>query len=97
VRAGKVEQSNKETQRIKNRPIEELKARAFLSVADTCKLVGISRRTIYRMIERGELIIGKAGMRTIIRRSDLEQLLFEHPRTIAPQPDIKAHKVNPKA
>ena len=86
-RAGKVEQSNKETQRIKSQPIEELKAKAFLSIAETCKLIGISRRTVYRMIERGELITGKAGKRTIIRRSDLEQLLFEQPRTVAPQPE----------
>ncbi|MEK0750784.1 helix-turn-helix domain-containing protein, partial [Mycobacterium ulcerans] len=56
-------------------------------MAETCKLIGISRRTVYRMIERGELITGKAGKRTIIRRSDLEQLLFEQPRTVAPQPE----------
>ena len=77
VRAGKVEQSNKQTQQIKTQPIEELKAKAFLSISDTCKLIGISRRTVYRMIERNELIIGKAGKRTIIKRSDLEQVLFE--------------------
>ena len=71
---------------MKNQPIEELKTKAFLSIADTCKLVGISRRTVYRMIERGELIAGKAGKRTIIRRSDLEQLLFEIPRTVPPRP-----------
>ncbi len=87
VRTGKVEQSNKETQRIKNQPIEELKAKAFLSIADTCKLIGISRRTVYRMIERGELITGKAGKRIIIRRSDLERLIFEQARTVAPQPE----------
>ena len=87
LRAVKVEHSNKETQRIKKLPIEELKAKAFLSIADTCKLIGISRRTVYRMIERGELITGKAGKRTIIRRSDLEQLLFEQPRTITHQPE----------
>lgn len=86
VKVSKIEASNKQTQRIKNQPIEELKAKAFLSIADTCKLIGISRRTVYRMIERGELITGKAGKRTIIRRSDLEQLLFEQPRTVAPQP-----------
>jgi excisionase family DNA binding protein len=86
-RAEKIEQSNKETQRIKTQPIEQLNAKAFLSIADTCKLIGISRRTVYRMIERGELITGKAGKRTIIRRSDLEQLLFEHPRTVTPQPE----------
>ena len=87
LRVLKIETSNKVTQRIKSQPIEELKAKAFLSIAETCKLIGISRRTVYRMIERGELITGKAGKRTIIRRSDLEQLLFEQPRTITPQPE----------
>ena len=77
IKVSKIEASNKQTQRIKNQPIEELKAKAFLSIADTCKLIGISRRTVYRMIERNELIIGKAGRRTIIKRSDLEQVLFE--------------------
>ena len=87
LKVSKIEASNKQTQRIKNQPVEELKAKAFLSIADACKLVGISRRTIYRIIERGELITGKAGKRTIIRRSDLEQLLFEQPRTVTPQPE----------
>jgi len=83
----KIEIINKETQQIKKQSIEELKAKAFLSIADTCKLIGISRRTVYRMIERGELITGKAGRRTIIRRSDLEQLIFEQPETITTQPE----------
>jgi excisionase family DNA binding protein len=87
LKVSKIEASNKQTQRIKNQPIDELKAKAFLSIADTCKLIGISRRTVYRMIERGELMTGKAGKRTIIRRSDLEQLLFEQPRTLAPKPE----------
>ena len=85
LKVSKIEASNKQTQRIKNQPVEELKAKAFLSIADACKLIGISRRTVYRMIEKGELITGKAGKRTIIRRSDLEQLLFEQPRTVVPQ------------
>lgn len=93
LKVSKIEASNKETQRIKNQPIEELKAKAFLSIAETCKLIGISRRTVYRMIERGELITGKAGKRTIIRRSDLEQLLFEQPRTVAPQPESKPEQM----
>ena len=37
------------------------------------------------MIERGELVTGKAGKRTIIRRSDLEQLLFEQAQPVTPQ------------
>jgi len=85
VKAGKVEVSNKETQRIKTQPIEELKLKAFLSIAETSTLIGISRRTVYRLIERGELITGKAGKRTIIRRSDLEQLIFEQPLTVTPK------------
>jgi excisionase family DNA binding protein len=84
----KIESSNKETNRIKNQPIEVLNAKAFLSIAETCKLVGISRRTVYRMIDRGELNIGKAGKRSIIRRSDLELLLFEQPQTTKPQTEI---------
>jgi hypothetical protein len=42
------------------------------------------------MIERGELITGKAGKRTIIRRSDLEQLLFEKPLTVTPKPVMQS-------
>jgi excisionase family DNA binding protein len=85
LKVSKIEASNKQTLQIKNYPIEELKAKAFLSLAETCKLIGISRRTVYRMIGRGELITGKAGKRTIIRRSDLENLLFKKPQTVESQ------------
>ena len=78
--------SNIETNRVILQPINELKAKEFLSIAETCKLMGISRRTVYRMIERGELITGKAGRRTILRRSDLDKL-FEHPKPVQPQPE----------
>ena len=59
---------------------EELKEKPFLSISETCKLIGISRRTVYRMLERGELIAGKAGKRTILRRSDLDKLFDQAPR-----------------
>lgn len=45
------------------------------------------------MIERGELMTGKAGKRTIIRRSDLEQLLFEQPQTVAPRPESNPEQI----
>lgn len=83
IRAAKIAVSNNETQRIKNKTIDELKAKPFLSIAEACKLIGISRRTIYRMIERGELIAGKAGTRTILRRSDFD-VLFEQPSQSKP-------------
>lgn len=96
MKAEKVEKSNKETQRIKNQPMEELKARAFLSIADTCKLVGISRRTVYRMIARGDLSPGKAGKRTIIRRSELEELIFGQPQNQTFQTNTNSEQLVPE-
>jgi excisionase family DNA binding protein len=75
-------------QPIKAQAFEELKEKPFLSIAETCKLIGISRRTVYRMMERGELTAGKAGKRTIIRRSDLDKL-FDQPHTPIAQPESK--------
>lgn len=74
-RAEKVKQSNAETTRIKNQPIEQLKAKEFLSINEVCQLVGISRRTVYRLIEQGDLNKIKVGSRTLIKRSALNRLL----------------------
>jgi excisionase family DNA binding protein len=46
----------------------------FLSIQETCKLLGISRRTVYRMFDRGEIKKGKAGTRTLIKRSEIDKL-----------------------
>ncbi len=73
-RAVKIEGAIKQTNAIKTKPIEDLKAKEFLSVFETCKVLGISRRTIYRMFDRGELKAGKAGTRTIIKRSEIDKL-----------------------
>jgi excisionase family DNA binding protein len=94
VKASKIEASNTQTRQIRTQHIEDLKEKAFLSIADTCKLIGISRRTVYRMIEKGELVTGKAGTRTIIRRSDLEQHLFEPTGSLIPKP--KSRPINTK-
>ncbi|GAB2629989.1 helix-turn-helix domain-containing protein [Emticicia sediminis] len=84
IRAGKVEVSNKETKQIKNKPIEELKAKEFLSVRDVSKLIGCSVRTIYYHIENGNIKAVNIGQRiTRIRRSDIDKL-FEQPQP--PQP-----------
>ncbi len=63
-----------DTEAVKVKPIEDLKAKEFLSITDTCFVLGISRRTIYRMIERKEIKAGKAGKRTLIRRTELDKL-----------------------
>ena len=77
VKNVKVEVNNREVQQIRNKPIEELKAKPFLSIAETCTLLGISRRTVYRMMDRGELNTGKAGKRTIIQRAAIDKLFIK--------------------
>lgn len=83
-REEKIKTSNQETIYALNQSIEQLKVRPFLSISDTCKLLGVSRRTVYRMIERQELPIAKAGTRTIIRRSDIDKL-FDKPIPVRPK------------
>lgn len=68
----KVEKSNQETVHILNTVLEKAKAMEFLSIAQAGLLFGISRRTVYRLINRGELDIAKFGKRSVLRRCDLE-------------------------
>lgn len=46
----------------------------FLSIVDACQLLGTSRWTIYRMIDKGQLKAGKLGSRTIIERKAIDNL-----------------------
>ncbi len=88
IRAGKVEVSNKETKQIKNKPIEELKAKEFLSVRDVSKLIGCSVRTIYYHIENGNIKAVNIGQRiTRVRRSDIDKL-FEQPQPQQKPPQL---------
>jgi excisionase family DNA binding protein len=95
-RKQKVTVSNKETRIIRTQPIEELKAKEFLSINELCRLVGISRRTSYRLIERGQLKIIKIGSRTIVRRSDLNGLLvsLETIKTDPPQKETNTFDID---
>ncbi len=78
ARAGKVEESNKQTQRIKNQPIEELKAKEFLSVTQVSKLIGCSRQNVYSLINTGKLKATNILLKkTIVMRSDLDELFTE--------------------
>lgn len=80
VRDTKIEVSNSEVRVIKNIPIEDLKAKEFLSVTEASKLIGCSRRNVYKLINAGKLkatnILEK---KTIVKRSDLDEL-FNKPR-----------------
>ena len=74
-RAQKIEKSNNETQQIRNKPISELKEKEYLNISEVCMLIGISRRTVYRLIKNGNLIKIKIGTRTIIKRTTLNKFL----------------------
>jgi len=70
----KVDGSNKETQLARNKPLDDLKSKDFLTITETCKLLSLSRWTIWRAIRNDELKGAKIGRRTLIRRQDLENL-----------------------
>lgn len=53
---------------------EQLKHKDFLSIDETCKLLGTSRMTIYRQIKSGNIKAGKIGRRTIIKRTEIDKL-----------------------
>ena len=90
-RAEKVKQSNAETTRIKNQPIEQLKAKEFLSIKEVCQLVGISRRTVYRLIEQGDLKKIKVGSRTLVKHTALNRLLSKKETG---KPEIPEQQIN---
>ena len=73
-RQAKIEQSEAETTATRNKPLIEIQAKEFLSVAETCVLLGLSRRTVFRLLESGRIPAAKFGRRTIIKRAGLENL-----------------------
>jgi excisionase family DNA binding protein len=94
VRAGKVEQSNKETQRIKTQPIEELKAKEFLTVREVARLLNCSVRSAYYYIESGTIKAVNLGQRiTRVKRSEIDKL-FEQPQPVKPQPEQKQFDIS---
>jgi excisionase family DNA binding protein len=76
LRATKVIQSNIQTEALRNRPIEEIKAKDYLSINEACKLIGLSRRTIYRLIDQGHIIKHKVGTRSLLNRAALDKYII---------------------
>jgi len=74
-RLAKIEHSEAETKAIRNEPLAEIQAKDFLSIAETCGLLGISQRTIFRLLRAGKIPSAKLGRRTIIKRNSLEKLV----------------------
>jgi excisionase family DNA binding protein len=89
----KVETSNKETLRIKTQPIEELKAKVYLTVRETAALLNCSVRTIYFYIGNGKIKAVNLSQRlTRIKRSEIDKL-FEQAENEATQDEIKLNQV----
>lgn len=77
-RAIKVEQSKKEAQIVISQPMEELKAKEFLSVTQVSRLIGCSRQNVYNLINTGKLKATNILLKkTIVKRSDLDKLFIE--------------------
>jgi hypothetical protein len=62
-----------------------------LSIAETVAISGLGRSTIYQAVARGDLIVRKAGRRSLVRREDLVCFLDRLPPLPAkPTPFISA-------
>lgn len=71
----KIKKSNTETLSKTLFPIEQLKAKEFLTVKDVAKLLNSSTRTIYRLIKQGQIkAVNLSERKTLVKRSDLDKL-----------------------
>lgn len=87
LKVSNIEASNKQTQRIKNQPFEELKAKEFLTVREVARLLNCSVRSAYYYIESGTIKAVNLGQRiTRVKRSEIDKL-FEQPQSVTPQPE----------
>ena len=53
---------------------EKLGQKEFLSIKETAILLGVSERTLYRLMSNGTLPVHKLGRRPILKRSEIDQL-----------------------
>jgi excisionase family DNA binding protein len=76
-RSEKIAESNQETELQKIQPLLVLKEKTYLSINETVVLLGLSRRTLYRLIEKGQLQADKVGGRTLIQRKNIERIFTQ--------------------
>lgn len=74
-RAAKIKISNEQTNLLKSKPIEDLKAKEFLSVREAAKLIGCCRQTVYTLINSGKINgVNIKIKKTIIPRTEINKL-----------------------
>lgn len=69
-----IDVSNQETEKIRMQDFEAIKKRDYLSVAECSQFLGISRRTLYRMMARNDVDTVKLGRRNLVVRKSVEAL-----------------------
>jgi excisionase family DNA binding protein len=78
VKELKIKISDRETITKSVLPYEILNSKPYLSISESCKLLGISRSTIYRLIQQKKIDTHKIGNRSIIRNIDINNLFIEN-------------------
>lgn len=75
MRNKKIERSNAETFSQRDEREIVVKDKDYLNVKETAAFLGVSRRTIYRLIDSGALIKIKIGSRTIIAKDAIKTMI----------------------
>lgn len=76
VRINKVKKSNKQTFKVQLEPLEIIQVRDYLTVKEAAKLLSISKRSVYRLIDIGELKSSNLSQRLIrVKKTEIERLL----------------------
>ncbi|RXQ89484.1 DNA-binding protein [Ancylomarina salipaludis] len=73
----KIEASNKATNELKQKPLIDIQHKEYLSLKETCFLLGISRTSLWRVIKEGNLNVGKIGGKIIIPKSSIKELFLQ--------------------
>lgn len=77
IRQAKIQTSNSDTLRIRTRPIEEIRAKEFLTVREAAALLNCSVRSAYNYINSGNIKAVNLGIRaTRIKRSEIDKLFI---------------------
>jgi len=91
-KAEKVEASNAETKLIKEKPIEKIKSKEFLTVRDVAKLINCSLPTAYRLINKGILKgVNFAQCKTTVHRSEIDKVLLDVQNSPVPLESDSSH------
>ncbi|MBQ2783652.1 MAG: helix-turn-helix domain-containing protein, partial [Alistipes sp.] len=77
VRDKRVKQAENETHYVKTeKPVENIKDKEYLSIAQAATLLGLSLQAVYKMIYAGHLVAYKLSSRlSFVKRTDIDAML----------------------